>query len=312
MVERPLVIDSSSTLIEAARSAGPRGDYRCASATKLPLENASCDLVIAFMTLQRCRRTDRGRQRDGPRPCRQRDCLHRRCSSAELVGQVRERIARQLVCHRRELPRRVRLHRRHRAQWSTNDVSQQAPAARSLQPGAGSVGLRHRIHPRASDPRGSRQSRPVSTVAAHPVVPACARAQAGVDWSNIRHSVGSWYCTEPRLAFNRTVVLRYRIHLEQRGGSSCCGLLLPLFATAFPALPSLRTGGFRLVDERSARIVHDWDDINFSVVVVQRASGEFRAVDIDTEKRGRDWCRPPAAYAYVIPSVDSLRVASPT
>jgi integrase len=27
----------------------------------------------------------------------------------------------------------------------------------------------------------------------------------------------SWYCSEPRLAFNRTVVLRYRIHLDQRG-----------------------------------------------------------------------------------------------
>jgi site-specific recombinase XerD len=26
----------------------------------------------------------------------------------------------------------------------------------------------------------------------------------------------SWYCSEPRLAFNRTVVLRYRMHLEQR------------------------------------------------------------------------------------------------
>jgi len=25
-----------------------------------------------------------------------------------------------------------------------------------------------------------------------------------------------WYCSEPRLAFNRTVVLRYRISLEQR------------------------------------------------------------------------------------------------
>src|SRR5438094_9516445 len=25
------------------------------------------------------------------------------------------------------------------------------------------------------------------------------------------------YCSEPRLAFNRTVVLRYRIHLEQKG-----------------------------------------------------------------------------------------------
>jgi|HubBroStandDraft_6_1064221.scaffolds.fasta_scaffold1689235_2 hypothetical protein len=26
-----------------------------------------------------------------------------------------------------------------------------------------------------------------------------------------------WYCSEPRLAFNRAVVLRYRIHLEQWG-----------------------------------------------------------------------------------------------
>ncbi len=26
-----------------------------------------------------------------------------------------------------------------------------------------------------------------------------------------------WYCSEPRLAFNRTVVLRYRLHLEQKG-----------------------------------------------------------------------------------------------
>jgi hypothetical protein len=25
-----------------------------------------------------------------------------------------------------------------------------------------------------------------------------------------------WYCSEPRLAFNRTVVLRYQIYLEQR------------------------------------------------------------------------------------------------
>ena len=26
-----------------------------------------------------------------------------------------------------------------------------------------------------------------------------------------------WYCSEPRLAFNRAVVLRFRIHLEHRG-----------------------------------------------------------------------------------------------
>ena len=26
----------------------------------------------------------------------------------------------------------------------------------------------------------------------------------------------AWYCSEPRLAFNKTVVLRYRFHLEDR------------------------------------------------------------------------------------------------
>ena len=85
--------------------------------------------------------------------------------------------------------------------------------------------------------------------------------------------------------------------------------LLPLFATAFPALPSFRDR-FKLADGRSARIVYDWDDMDFSVIVVQRGSGEFRAVDVDTEKRGTDCCRPPSAPAYVIPRIDSLRVAS--
>ena len=34
-----------------------------------------------------------------------------------------------------------------------------------------------------------------------------------------RHAIDEfvdWYCSEPRLSFNRTVVLRYRIHLEER------------------------------------------------------------------------------------------------
>jgi hypothetical protein len=29
--------------------------------------------------------------------------------------------------------------------------------------------------------------------------------------------VVAWYCSEPRLAFNKTVILRYRFHLEERG-----------------------------------------------------------------------------------------------
>ena len=29
-----------------------------------------------------------------------------------------------------------------------------------------------------------------------------------------------WYCSEPRLSFNKTVVTRYRIHLEERSIST--------------------------------------------------------------------------------------------
>lgn len=44
--------------------------------------------------------------------------------------------------------------------------------------------------------------------------PNCPEAQCGY-----RHAIDEfvdWYCSEPRLAFNKTVVLRYRIHLESR------------------------------------------------------------------------------------------------
>jgi hypothetical protein len=34
----------------------------------------------------------------------------------------------------------------------------------------------------------------------------------------------TWYCSQPRLAFNRTVVLRYRIHLEQLQYAPATGL----------------------------------------------------------------------------------------
>ena len=49
---RVVGIDISPTLIGAARAADPAGDYRCADASKLPLSDGGCDLVIAFMSLQ--------------------------------------------------------------------------------------------------------------------------------------------------------------------------------------------------------------------------------------------------------------------
>src|SRR6185295_13883490 len=47
----------------------------------------------------------------------------------------------------------------------------------------------------------------------------------------------TWYCSEPRLSFSRTVVLRYRIHLEQQNlaPSTINGRLAAVRRLAFEA-----------------------------------------------------------------------------
>jgi SAM-dependent methyltransferase len=49
---RVVAIDSSPSLVAAARESDPSMDIRLADAAALPLEDASADLVIAFMSLQ--------------------------------------------------------------------------------------------------------------------------------------------------------------------------------------------------------------------------------------------------------------------
>lgn len=79
----------------------------------------------------------------------------------------------------------------------------------------------------------------------------------------IREFVG-WYCSEPRLAFNCTVVLRYRINLEQRHYAPAtinlrlaavrriayeatdAGLLSPELAAGIRRVKGLRRIGVRL------------------------------------------------------------------
>jgi hypothetical protein len=73
-----------------------------------------------------------------------------------------------------------------------------------------------------------------------------------------------WYCSEPRLAFNRTVVTRYRIALEQHPyapstinlrlaatrrlayEASDCGLLSPDLATGIRRVKGVRRLGVRV------------------------------------------------------------------
>ena len=45
-----------------------------------------------------------------------------------------------------------------------------------------------------------------------------------------------WYCSKPRLAFNRTMVLRYRIYLEQKQYAATT-INLRLAAVVIPAVP---------------------------------------------------------------------------
>ena len=52
-----------------------------------------------------------------------------------------------------------------------------------------------------------------------------------------------WYCSEPRLAFNRNVVLRYRINLEQRQYAPST-INLRLAAVRRVAYEASKRGGF--------------------------------------------------------------------
>src|SRR2546428_13383232 len=82
-----------------------------------------------------------------------------------------------------------------------------------------------------------------------------------------RHAIDEfieWYCSEPRLSFNRTVVLRYRIHLESRNlapgtinvrlaavrrlayEASDAGLLSPELAAGIRRVKGLKKLGVRL------------------------------------------------------------------
>src|SRR5246127_577404 len=91
-----------------------------------------------------------------------------------------------------------------------------------------------------------------------------------------RHAIDEfigWYCSEPRLAFNRTVVLRYRFFLEQRNlapstinvrlaavrrlayEAADTGLLSPELAAGIRRVKGAKRAGVRLGNRLSAEHV---------------------------------------------------------
>ena len=93
----------------------------------------------------------------------------------------------------------------------------------------------------------------------------------------------AWYCSEPRLAFNRIVVVRYRMHLESRGlaantinqqlaavrrlahEAADAGLLSPELAAGISRVRGVKQLGFRS---------GDWLSAAQSSEVLQHASGD--------------------------------------
>jgi hypothetical protein len=59
--------------------------------------------------------------------------------------------------------------------------------------------------------------------------------------------------------------------------------VLPQFAAGFPAIPAFRTKNLRIEPGGSTWISYDWDDINFSEVVVRNAEGEYRQLVVDPD-----------------------------
>jgi site-specific recombinase XerD len=97
------------------------------------------------------------------------------------------------------------------------------------------------------------------------------------------HQFIAWYCSEPRLAFNRIVVVRYRMYLESRGlaantinqqlaavrhlahEAADSGLLSPELAAGISRVKGVKQLGFRVGNWLSAEQCSD---------VLQRARGE--------------------------------------
>ena len=100
-----------------------------------------------------------------------------------------------------------------------------------------------------------------------------------------RHAIDEfiqWYCSEPRLSFNRTVVLRYRIHLESRNfapgtinvrlaavrrlayEAADAGLLSPELAAGIRGVMGVKKLGVRLGNWLSAKEARNlWQSPDF-------------------------------------------------
>jgi len=83
---------------------------------------------------------------------------------------------------------------------------------------------------------------------------------------------------------------------------------LPIYMWPVPAVQAGRTGNFPLGPGESKRILYDWDDINFSEIVVAAEDGRQVQIVVDATPTKRQYHRPEKSQ-FVIPALDELERA---
>jgi hypothetical protein len=81
--------------------------------------------------------------------------------------------------------------------------------------------------------------------------------------------------------------------------------VLPLFVTKIPALPDLSGGRFRIRPGGTTAVHYDWDDTNFTELLIRTGGGQYKLLPVDTDRQP-GCCSPPRSDVYVVPRVEGL------
>lgn len=80
---------------------------------------------------------------------------------------------------------------------------------------------------------------------------------------------------------------------------------LPIFITAIPAFPAIKTGRFQLKDGDAREIWYNWDDINFSEVAIESKDGQFYQFIVDPKPTENRY-HAPKSRDFLIPVLEML------
>jgi hypothetical protein len=85
---------------------------------------------------------------------------------------------------------------------------------------------------------------------------------------------------------------------------------LPIYITAFPAFPAVKTRRFHLKNGQTIKIKYDWDDINFSEIAIESKAGQFYELVVDPHPTENQY-HPPKSKQFIIPVLESLLAIQP-